>query len=244
MDEMVEALQGIVIAEPEAEVQRMADPPEAKQPEWEPAREDSDSATETQLAAEISELWIQHTQLSGTRRMTAKELRLLRAKLAERLYAMKQLLCRVGRGGQWRGYLRQHLTPRTTADRLCERYSETLATESENAPTGAINGAEDTVEQLVQTLLPRLKRTLPDIPSVFKFIAAVGEAFGLKTETTDDCIMVSQPKPEKSETSPSATGAAEAVSPDAIVLETGNSSDEIAVEADVAETNQTAAVTS
>jgi hypothetical protein len=91
---------------------------------------------------------------------------------------MKQLLCRVGRGGQWRGYLRVQHIPRTTADRLCERYAEGLTVGIENAPTGAINGAEDTVEQLVQSLLPRLKRTLPDIPSVFKFIAAIGQAFG------------------------------------------------------------------
>lgn len=206
MDEMIEALQNVVAAEPEPEIPQVVDRPEAHNPEWEPAREDSDSATETQLAAEISELWIQHTQLSGTRRITAKEFRLLRAKLAERLYGMKQLLCRVGRGGQWRGYLRQHHIPRTTADRLCERYSETLATESENAPTGAINGAEDTVEQLVQSLLPRLKRSLPDAPSVFRFLAAVGGAFGLKSEATEDCIMLSQPK-EQGENSPPATGA-------------------------------------
>ena len=92
------------------------------------------------------------------------------------------------------------------------------------------------MEQLVQTLLPRLKRTLPDTPAVFKFIAAVGEAFGLKSETTDDCIMLSQPK-KQSELSASATGAPEAVSPDATVLGTENSSEGVAVQATTAETN-------
>jgi len=234
---MLEALQNIVAAEPEPEVPPVSDQPEAHQPDWEPAREDSDGATETQLTAEISDLWNQHTQLSGTRRMTVKELRLLRGKLAEKLFAMKQLLCRVGRGGQWRGYLRAQHIPRTTADRLCERYAETLPIEAENVPTGAITENQDTVEQLVQTLLPRLKRTLPDTQAVFKFIAAVGGAFGLSAETTEDCIMLSQPKPEQSETSPSATGAPEAVSPDATVLGPENSSDEIAVQAEMAETN-------
>lgn len=236
MNEMIEALQNVVAAEPEPEVMPVSNQPEAHQPEAEPAREDSDGATETQLTAEISELWSQHTQLSGTRRMTVKELRLLRAKLAERLYAMKQLLCRVGRGGQWRGYLRAQHIPRTTADRLCERYAETLPIEAENVPTGAITENQDTVEQLVQTLLPRLKRTLPDTQAVFKFIAAVGEAFGLKSETTDDCIMLSQPK-KQSELSASATGAPEAVSPDATVLGTENSSEGVAVQATTAETN-------
>jgi hypothetical protein len=202
MEAMIEAIQDVVLTEPEVEVQ----------PEWEPAREDSDSAMETELAAEITHLWTQHTQLSGTRRMTAKELRLLRAKLAERLHAMKQLLCRVGRSGQWRSYLRAQHIPRTTADRLCERFAETLATETENAPTGAITEAKDNVEQLVQSLLPRLKRNLPDAQSVFRFIAAIAGAFSLVSETTEDCIMVSQPKPEQTEHPSSATGSPEVVS--------------------------------
>jgi hypothetical protein len=208
----------------------------AAHPEWEPAREASDSATETQLAAEISELWSQHTKLSGTRRMTAKELRLLRAKLGERLHAMKQLLCRVGRGGQWRGYLRAQHIPRTTADRLCERYAETLTAETENVPTGAINEPEDTVEQLAQSLLPRLKRILPDTQSVFRFVAAIAVAFNLISETTEDCILVSQPK-ERGENSPSTTGAPEAASPEMSLPGPEDSSEGIAVPACVAETN-------
>jgi hypothetical protein len=227
METMIEAIQDVVLTEPEVEVQ----------PEWEPAREDSDSAMETELAAEITHLWTQHTQLSGARRMTAKELRLLRAKLAERLFAMKQLLCRVGRGGQWRGYLRAQHIPRTTGDRLCERYAETLATECGNPPTGAITEAENTVEQLVQSLLPRLKRNLPDAQSVFRFIAAIAGAFSLKTESTEDCIMVSQPKAEQSEDSSSATGAPEAVWAEVTVPGPGDSSDGIVVRPDTTEIN-------
>ena len=226
MDEILDALQNVVMTEPEPETDAQPDPTQL-----------DDGAMETQLTAEISELWSQHTQLSGTRRMTAKELRLLRAKLAERLYAMKQLLCQVGRGGQWRGYLRAQHIPRTTADRLCERYAETLATAAENAPMGAINKPEDTVEQLVQSLLPRLKRTLPNTPSLFRFLAAVGEAFGLRSETTEDCIMLSQPKPEQSEHPSSATGAPEAVSAEVQSPGPENSSDGIAAQADTAETN-------
>ncbi len=242
MDSLISAIEGIVVTETEPEVQPEVDRPEA---EPEPAIiEDADAGEEFRLTEEIIGLWSQHLELSGTRKATAKELRLIRNRLAERLYQVKTLLARPGRNGQWRSWLKQRGIVRSTADRLCQRYSESLGTTGEIAAPAAINGAEDTVEQLVQTLLPRLRPKLPNTQSVFKFIAAVGEAFGLKSETTDDCIMVSQPKPEKSETSPSATGAAEAVSPDAIVPETGNSSDEIAVEADVAETNQTAAVTS
>jgi hypothetical protein len=266
MDVIVEALQGIVMAEPEPEAQPVPNHPgdvgietklndeihtpaqpayaaveteltgemQADHPEFEPAREDEDVTAENQLTAEISELWTQHTQLSGTRRLTAKELRILRAKLSEKLHAMKQLLCRVGRSGQWRGYLREQHIPRTTADRLCERYSEILATEGGNPPTGAINEAEDTVEQLVHSLLPRLKRTLSNTQAVFHFLSTVGQAFGLKSETSENCIMVSQPK-EQSEPSPSATGA-QAASAEVTVPGAENSSDAVVVQAETAET--------
>lgn len=231
MDQIVHALEGVVLTEPDPEVQ-----PNPAQPD--------DVAIETQLTQEISVLWSDHVRLSANHKTTAKELRQLRAALAERLYAVKNLLARPGRGGEWRGWLRERAIPRSTADRLVSRHAETLGNENGNVLSGAIREGEDAVEQLVQSLLPRLKRTLPDTQSVFKFIAAVGEEFGLKSETTEDCIMLSQPKPEQSEPSPSATGAAEAVSPDATVLGTENSTDEIRVEADVAETNQTAAVNS
>jgi hypothetical protein len=71
---------------------------------------------------------------------------------------------------------------------------------------------------------------------VFKFIAVVGGAFGLSAETTEDCLMLSQPNAQ-SEPSPSATAAPEAVSAEVTIPGTENSSDEIAVQAETAETN-------
>jgi hypothetical protein len=111
-----------------------------------------------------------------------------------------------------------------------------LGIKNEIAPSGAINGGEDTVEQLVQTLLPRLRPKLADAQAVFKFIAAVGEAFGLRSETTEDCIMVSQPK-EQNEPTAAATGAPEAASAEVQSPGPENSSDGIAAQADTAETN-------
>ena len=224
MNEMLRHSKSVALTEPDPEVQ-----PDPAQPD--------DVAIETQLTQEISVLWSDHLRLSANHKTTAKELRQLRAALAERLYAVKNLLARPGRGGEWRGWLRERAIPRSTADRLVSRHAENLGNENGNVLSGAISEGEDTVEQMVQSVLPRLKRTLPDTQAVFKFIAAVGGAFGLRAETTEDCLMLSQPKTEQSEHSPSATGPAEAVSPDAIVPETGNSSDEIAVEADTAETN-------
>jgi hypothetical protein len=223
METMIDALYDVVLTEPETEVRP------------DPVRSD-DIAVEAELTQEISALWSDHVRLSANHKTTAKELRQIRAKLAERLYAIKQLLCRVGRGGQWRGWLKERHIPRSSADRFCERHAETLGIKNEIAPSGAINGGEDTVEQLVQTLLPRLRPKLADAQAVFKFIAAVGEAFGLRSETTEDCIMVSQPK-EQNEPTAAATGAPEAASAEVQSPGPENSSDGIAAQADTAETN-------
>jgi hypothetical protein len=224
MNEILEALQGVVLTEPEPEFQSN------------PAQPD-DAAIETQLTQEISALWSDHVRLSANHKTTAKELRQLRAALAERLYAVKNLLARPGRGGEWRGWLRERAIPRSTADRLVSRHAENLGNENRNVLSGAISEGEDTVEQMVQSLLPRLKRTLPDTQAVFKFIAAVGEAFGLSAETTEDCLMLSQPKTVQSEDSPSATGAAEAVPAQMQSPGQEDSSGGIAVQAGTAKAN-------
>ncbi len=224
MGAMLETIENTIIQEPEAEAQ-----PGTAQPDG--------TAMEAQLTEEISTLWSSHVRLNADRKATSKELRQIRASLAERLHAMKSLLSRPGRGGQWRGWLRQQGIPRSTADRLCAHHAETLGIRNEIAPSGAINLGENAVEQLVQSLLPRLKRNLPDTQSVFRFLAAVGQAFGLKSETTEDCIMVSQPTTAKSKPSPSATGAPQMVSAEVTLPGMENSSDGIVVQADTAETN-------
>lgn len=82
-----------------------------------------DSTFENQLTVEIKTLWSDNVRLSSDRKATAKELRQIRASLAERLYAMKSLLSRPGRGGQWRSWLKERGIPRSSADRLCDRHA-------------------------------------------------------------------------------------------------------------------------
>jgi hypothetical protein len=204
MEEMVSAIQDV--AEPGTEARSGTAQPD-------------DAALETQLTHEISELWSSHMRLSVDRRATAKELRLVRARLAERLHEMKSLLSCPGRAGQWRSWLRQQHIPRSTADRLAARYAETLGREN-NVLTGAIRPKEDSIEEMVTSLLPRLRRKLPDTQAVFLFIAAVGEAFGLRSYTCNDCTCVYLPGSEWDDPSEESTediDSEEAPSPDAIV---------------------------
>jgi hypothetical protein len=222
MTTMLEAIQNIVAAEPDPEVL-----PNPAQPD--------DVAIGTQLTQEISVLWSDHLRLSANHKATAKELRQLHAALAERLYAVKSLLAHPGRGGEWRGWLRERAIPRSTADRLVSRHAETLGIENGNVLSGAINENENAVEPLVQSLLPRLKRTLRDTQAVFKFIAILGEAFGLKSETTDDCVMLSQPSPEPCEPAALVTGAPKAALTEVQSPGPENSPEGIPVETSTAE---------
>src|ERR1017187_31865 len=130
MDALVEAIQDVVIAEPETEAQ-----PDPTEP--------VDTIIETQLAQEISSLWMENTRLNSDRRTTAMELRQIRAILAERLYDMKTLLSRPGRGGQWRSWLKERGINRSTADRLCDRHAETLGIKDGDAPSEAISNSTD-----------------------------------------------------------------------------------------------------
>jgi hypothetical protein len=152
---------------------------------------------ETQLTEEISSLWSDHVRLSANHKTTAKELRQIRASLAERLAAMKSLLSRPGRGGQWRGWLKQRGIPRSTADRLVARHAETLCADGENVPTGAISEpAKPTAEKLAETVWPSLKRVLTTGESVVEFIGCIAKASGVPHEWREIGLMIFYPVPE------------------------------------------------
>src|ERR1035437_7246393 len=115
MGTMLDTIENATISEPEPEAETQ---PGTTRPD--------DGEIETQLTEEISSLWNQHTRLSADRKATSKELRQIRASLAERLSGMKSLLSRPGRLGQWRGWLNQRGIPRSTADRLVARHAVSL----------------------------------------------------------------------------------------------------------------------
>src|ERR1035438_10212816 len=171
MDTLVEAIQDVVIAEPETEAQ--PDP-----------TQHVDTIIETQLAQEISTLWMENTRLSADRKATAKDLRQIRASLAERLYEMKSLLSRPGRGGQWRGWLRGRAIPRSTADRLVSRHAETLGSGNEgNVPSGATSEeVEANAEKLARNVWSRFGKVLTTEDSVIDFIGRIAELAGFGQE--------------------------------------------------------------
>jgi hypothetical protein len=177
---MVEIVEHEIVQEPEAEAEAQAS-----------TTQTDDTIIETQLAQQISDLWSDHARLSADQKATAKELRQIRATLAERLYEMKSLLSRPGRSGQWRSWLRQRHIPRSTADRLASRHGETQGIEDGNVPNGAIpNSPEDSAGKLAKSVWQRFRKTLATYEAVIQFIDQIAELSGVGHERREGGLMI------------------------------------------------------
>jgi len=174
-----------------------------------------DTIIETQLTQQISTLWTEHTRLSADRRTTAKELRQIRAALAERLHEMKSLLSRPGRGGQWRSWLKERGIPRSSADRLVARHAETLGSgNKENVPTGAISNSQDeSAEKLAKSVWQRFRNTLATDESLIQFIACIAELAGFGHEQRAEGLLIFKPAPTATDDLPSTAIASESAGP-------------------------------
>jgi hypothetical protein len=184
MNAMLEAIQDVVAAEnvePEVEVQTVT-------------AQDDDAATETQLVLEISDLWANHSRLSQTHKTTAVEIRQIRASLAERLFAMKAILSRPGRGGQWKPWLLERGIPRSTADRLVARHAEALGVENGNDPSEAISEPPmDTAEKLAKNVWRRFGKLLTTDESILQFIGGIVTASRVAHEWRDEGLVIFNP---------------------------------------------------
>jgi hypothetical protein len=85
---------------------------------------------ENQLHSEILSLWITHRVGKAVARKSNEELRTLRLDLGKKLYEMKSILARNGRGGGWTPYLRVNGFARATADRLAHMHETSLEPET------------------------------------------------------------------------------------------------------------------
>jgi hypothetical protein len=115
---------------------------------------------ENRLHSEILSLWITHQVGKAVARKSNEELRALRLDLGRKLYEMKSILARTGRGGGWAPYLRANGLPRASADRLVDRHEISLDPERKRLSEAIAETTAEDVQRLVRSLLPRLKRIL------------------------------------------------------------------------------------
>jgi hypothetical protein len=127
---------------------------------------------EEQLIDEVGNLWQAHNQARTSLHQTRDELKLVRKTLSQRLYELKSLLSRPGRGGAWSGFLVSQKIPRSTADRLVRGYAKTNSTDPDSCAGEQIpEPTEVVVLRYVRAMWPRLSRVLTTPESVQVFIA-------------------------------------------------------------------------
>jgi len=198
METMIEAMEATPteatsITEPEPETEPQPD-----------TTQDGDTTVETQLAEEITTLWGDHLRLSADRKMTSKELRQIRVDLAEKLAAMKSLLARPGRGGQWHSWLRERGIPRSSADRWVLRHSERLDIQKEIAPSGAIFKPNTNCagSRLAKHLWPQIMTFLTKEDSVLQFIGGIARVSGTNFQWRARGLMIFYPVPKAADSIP------------------------------------------
>jgi len=154
---------------------------------------EADSETEQILAAAITDLWSFHVQAQTIARKTNEELKAIRRNLGERLHAMKRLLARPGRAGQWTSFLNQHGIPRTTADRLVSSHAKSLAPDT-NSTAGEIREPSDVeISKLFTAIWPRCEKVLTTPKSQYDLLRCFISRSGLAHEWQDHYIIVCEP---------------------------------------------------
>jgi hypothetical protein len=103
--------------------------------------------TEQHLATQIGELWSIHTQAQAAAVQSKEHLSQIRHQLGERLYEVKKLVARPGRGGGWSAFLAARGIPRASADRYVQRYEKRLHPDS-NCLHESIESTELAVRKL------------------------------------------------------------------------------------------------
>lgn len=154
---------------------------------------DADDTEANRLTEEVDGLWSAHNNANLTRKHSTAELRRIKLQLGERLHQVKVLLAGRGRGGLWLPYLRERKIPRSSADRLVERYLETVG-ENVNAPSEALT-VDEAIERLLKSVVPRANQLLPDDEAKYKFILRLASRLGFDIEESADCFMVSLVEP-------------------------------------------------
>lgn len=125
---------------------------------------------EAQLTYEVGALWQAHAQAQTTLTKSRQEMKVIRDDLSCRLYELKSVLSRPGRGGTWSRFLATGKIPRSSADRLVRAHEKTLAPQAGNCASEQISeSVEVTVRKYLHASWPRMSRVLtsPELVEVF-----------------------------------------------------------------------------
>jgi hypothetical protein len=146
------------------------------------------------LTTEIVQLWQVHGDYQKSIKHDTEKFRVLRNELGKLLHQMKGLLARPGRGGQWSAWLKEREIPRSTADRLVQRYEHSL-NPNVNRTIGSISElTEEEIQKLFFKVLRKLRPVLRTQQSVYRFVDLLTlSCDGTVRRVTEEGILVIKP---------------------------------------------------
>jgi hypothetical protein len=195
MSEIAEQIQNPVLPVPAVAEVPAPSLPEvpAQTPALELSQPENTSQDEVALTAEIAQLWQIHSDFKTSLRQQSQNLHSLRAELGKKLSAMKALLAKPGRNGQWSAWLKQNHISRATADRLVLRYDRSLHPESSCLTESITEPTEEEIKALLEKIVPKLRKALPTKTSAYKFIELLASSLVLESWETGEGFFLVKP---------------------------------------------------
>ncbi len=138
------------------------------------------------VAGEIVNRWFHREQSRSLKDLHESEMLEFDATLAELLYRRKQMLCRLGRSGQWSLWLRQQKISRSTADRLVAQYAASYGLTDELRHRDIAEPLEGNVCMAAKRTSKRLKTMLGTPRSRMMFLSSLADSFGLGVDFGKD----------------------------------------------------------
>jgi hypothetical protein len=152
------------------------------------------------VAGEIVNRWFHREQSRRLKDLHEREMLEFDATLAELLFRRKQMLCRLGRNGQWSLWLRQQKISRSTADRLISQYAATHGLTDELLHRDIAEPLGGNVCLAASRVFKRLKNMLCTPHSRMTFIRCLAYKFQLEADMgADGSVRLSTPPPANEE---------------------------------------------
>ncbi len=131
-----------------------------------------DEATAELLMNSIVSLYQEHERLTNHANKTKGKANERRVQLGAKLFELKVVYSKRGRGGRWAGLLSELGIPRATADRYVREHEKRMAPRRSNVLSEAFSGpTPEAVSAFVKKNAPKLKAVLTTTVAVEQFLA-------------------------------------------------------------------------
>ena len=147
------------------------------------------------LSGEIVKLWAARETSRRLMNLNKGEMQRADEELGQKLYVVKQLLCKLGRQGRWSSWLKERNIARSSADRLVLQYAEANGLTDELPHRAITEPLEGDVCLFSRRVSEWAEKRLPSLKSRMVFIRCLADLLGLSVEYEQDGVRVNIPAP-------------------------------------------------